>query len=61
MGYLLIELITVIPLMIVVVYFIMKPLKVTRKFDPMNHFKDVIDERLTYIQNNVVTYQHDRQ
>ena len=46
MGYLLIELITVIPLMIIVIYFVMKPLKVTRKFDPMKHFKDVIDERL---------------
>ena len=53
MGYLLIELITVIPLIIVVVYFIMKPLKVTRKYDPMNHFKDVIDGRLDKLEDAI--------
>lgn len=53
MGYLLTELITVVPLMIVVVYFVMKPLKVTRKYDPMWHFKDVIDEQLDKIKKQV--------
>ena len=53
MGYLLIELITVIPLMIIFICIIMRTLKVTKKYDPMRHFKDVIDERLDKIEKTV--------